>query len=90
VGFIALSVRNKKNIRNENGLERGGVKMTDAVYVGQGACKKVYSVTIREREVNEKGRVTQKSLNSMSFQIKDVLGTTSLEEIKKKLMRCMK
>jgi hypothetical protein len=64
--------------------------MTDAVYVGQGACKKVYSVTIRERQVNEKGRVTQKSLNSMSFQIKDVLGTTSLEEIKEKLMRCVK
>ena len=64
--------------------------MTDAVYVGQGVCKKVYSVTIRERAVNEKGKVTQKSLNSMSFQIKDVLGTTSLEDIKDKLMRCVK
>lgn len=64
--------------------------MTDSVYVGSAGCKKVYSVTIREREVNEKGKVTKRSLNSMSFQIKDVQGDTTLADVKEKLMRSMK
>lgn len=60
--------------------------MTDIIYIGKSRCKKAYSVTIRERKVNDKGKVTTTSINSTSFQIKDISGETTLIEIKKIIM----
>lgn len=60
--------------------------MTDIMYIGKARCKKAYSVTIRERKVNANGKVTATSINSTSFQIKDISGETSLAGIKKKIM----
>ena len=52
--------------------------------------KKAYSVTIKERKVNEQGKVTKDSTQTMSFQIKDITGDSTIEKIKEILIASLK
>ena len=63
--------------------------MTTIVYIGQGSYKKAYSVTIRERKINENGKLTSQSISSASFQIKDIKGDSSISKIKSKLIKAL-
>ena len=65
--------------------------MTDTIIIGNtSSCKKAYSVTIRERKINESGRTTGESLSSSSFQIRDIDGSSNMKKLKEKLMRALR
>jgi len=65
--------------------------MTTTVILGntKPVYKKAYSVEIRERVVDERGKVTGKSVNSTTFQVRDIEGSSELMKIKERLMAAL-
>lgn len=64
--------------------------MTTTIIIGQPKTfKKAYSVTIKERGLKSNGSISAISLNSTSFQIRDLEGNSTLKEITKKLQKAL-
>jgi hypothetical protein len=60
--------------------------MTITVALGMDkAAKKAYMITITEREMKN-GKVTGRSINNMSFQVRDYSGESTLLSIRDRLM----